>query len=131
MNVMIVDDIKPSREILAKIIRSSFHCATILAESGKEALTILSSQTPDVILLDVIMPHMNGSEFLHILRSNNDWKNIPVVIISGQDEKSVLSDFASLGVSGYLFKPFTAQDVERVLEPILKTISPTLPPAAV
>ena len=83
MNVMIVDDIKPSREILAKIIRSSFHCATILAESGKEALTILSSQTPDVVLLDVLMPHMNGAEFLHILRSNNDWKNIPVVIISG------------------------------------------------
>jgi len=128
---MIVDDIKSSRTILEKILHGSFDCSTLSAESGKEALAMLSSQRPDVILLDVIMPNMNGAEFLRILRNKNKWKNIPVVIISGQDERSVLSDFASMEVSGYLFKPFTVQDVEGIMNPILKKISPSLPSANV
>jgi CheY-like chemotaxis protein len=120
MNVMVIDDIKSSRVILEKIMNSIFVCNSITVASGKEALITLSSYTPDLILLDVSMPQMNGFEFLQILRRNHAWKNIPVVIISGKDEKSVLNDFASMEVSGYLFKPFSAQDVESVLTPLLR-----------
>jgi CheY-like chemotaxis protein len=120
---MIIDDIRSSRVILEKILRSSYECDITSAESGDQALTCLYAHVPDLILLDVVMPIMNGYKFLKLLRSKEEWKTVPVVIISGQDEKGVIDDFAALDVSGYLFKPFSVQDVEHILDPLLKTTS--------
>ena len=122
MNVMIVDDVKSNRILLERFIRRRFDCDIITAESGKEALDILPSHTPDVIMLDWFMPQMNGPEFVQILRSKNEWKKIPVIIISAKDEKTALADIASLDISGYMPKPFSAEDVERILTTVINRV---------
>jgi CheY-like chemotaxis protein len=119
MNVMIIDDIKSNRILLERIIHRKFACDITSAEGGKEALDMLPSHPPDVIMLDWFMPLMNGSEFLQILRSKSEWEKIPVVLISAMDENAAVKNTASIDIAGYLPKPFSAHDVERILTTVL------------
>jgi CheY-like chemotaxis protein len=121
MKVMIVDDVASNCALLERIVRNKFGCDVITAANGKEALALLPSQMPNILLLDLMMPEMSGIELLQILRSSEEWKNLPVIIISAVSDRSMIRDVALLGISGYLLKPFSAIDVsERVAEALKK-----------
>jgi CheY-like chemotaxis protein len=83
-----------------------------VAKNGEEALAILEARDtsipmrgPDIILVDINMPKMNGIEFLQKLRSSNRWKETKVFVITTSDEKVDRERAKSLGVSGYIVKP--------------------------
>ncbi len=82
-----------------------------VARNGEEALDFLNrfeeetGGTPDIILLDLNMPKMNGTEFLATLRQKQHWKNIKVFVITTSDEKEDRELTQRLGVSGYIVKP--------------------------
>lgn len=117
---MIVDDLPSNRMLLEKIVRHRFVCDVITASNGKEVLEQLSLHTPDLILLDLLMPEMSGTELLKILHSKDEWKALPVIIISAEGDRSVVKEIASLGVSGYLLKPFSTQAVATPITDALK-----------
>jgi CheY-like chemotaxis protein len=78
------------------------------AKNGEEAIDYLQqvkSELPDVILLDLNMPKMNGIEFLGKLRTNESWKNLKVFILTTSGEKEDKEQTKKLGVSGYIVKP--------------------------
>ncbi|HYF70147.1 MAG TPA: response regulator [Ohtaekwangia sp.] len=88
---------------------SIFH-RTQVARNGEEALEILakgipSSYLPDIVLLDINMPKMNGFEFLHAIRKNDLYKDLKVFIITTSDERVDREAAKKLGVSGYIVKP--------------------------
>jgi len=94
----------------------------IVASDGEEALTYLGDERnkrPEIILLDLNMPRMNGIEFLKAAKKNGVLKNIPVVVLttSGDDQDKVAS--FNLGVAGYMVKPV---DYARFVE-VMKTIN--------
>lgn len=87
-----------------------------IASDGQEALDILNTFTPDVILLDLIMPVKDGFVVLEELKKNNDWKNIPVIVASNLSQKEDIDKGMSLGASDYIIK--SQMPINVVLEKI-------------
>ncbi len=83
-----------------------------VAKNGEEALQMLNGEgedplpaLPDIVLVDINMPKMNGLEFLNAIRSSEKWKNLKCFIITTSDEKVEREKAKSLGISGYIIKP--------------------------
>jgi CheY-like chemotaxis protein len=82
------------------------------ARNGEDAIELLEKterespeHRPDIILLDLNMPKMNGIEFLNVLKSDDRWKNIKVFVLTTSEEKEDREETKKLGVSGYIVKP--------------------------
>ncbi|TCJ14526.1 response regulator [Flaviaesturariibacter flavus] len=75
------------------------------ARNGEDALRLLEGSVPDVALVDINMPKMNGIEFLQSVRSHPEWKGLKCFIITTSDEKVDRVAASELGVSGYIVKP--------------------------
>jgi putative two-component system response regulator len=123
--VLVVDDVEMNRMILEEILKDSYHIIT--AANGKEALEVLSQARvpPKIILLDIVMPEMNGYQFLEILKADNNLKRIPVIFITTTDSES---EALSAGAVDFISKPFLPQVIKlRVKNQIeLKNYSDSL-----
>ena len=109
--ILIVDDESANLDIIDKILQQSNH-KTFTAESGAEALNILEKESAkiDLILLDLIMPEVNGMDLLKKLKDNNNTYHIPVIMLSALDEIDTIVDCISMGAEDFLIKP-----VNRIL----------------
>ena len=105
-SLLIVDDDKINREILYRHLRILGYTNIALAESAKKGLEIINSQAIDLILLDMIMPVMNGLEMLDYLKADQKWRTIPIIIISGLNEKEMMFSCIEKGAEDYLIKPY-------------------------
>lgn len=116
--MLIVDDYQLNRIILKEMFVDKFN--VIEAENGKEALMKLDeSKHVDVIILDLIMPHMSGREFLNIIKQKDKYKNIPVVVITSDDSAESQTELISLGVNDYIIKPFVREIVMKRIDNVL------------
>ncbi len=111
MRILIVDDELVSREKLGKIMDSFGQC--IVVENGEDALRVATSQNPpDLILLDIIMPGMDGYEVCKRLKDNRRTSNIPVIFISVRSEEDDEAKGLGLGAVDYITKPFSPSIVK-------------------
>ncbi len=109
--ILIVDDVEVNRMILENII-VSMDLQPVLAENGVQALDIVRQRKPQLILLDVSMPEMDGYELCRILKDDPEYRDIPIIFISAYDEpKDIITGF-NLGGEDYVTKPFI-QEVVR------------------
>ncbi len=92
-------------------------CKVVVAGNGTEALKVLKDLKPDVILLDLIMPGMNGFEFLEALRAEADHKKRRVIVLSNLGQESDKERCKTLGVKEYLVK--TDVSVDQILSAVL------------
>ncbi len=104
-SVLVVDDSETNRDLLARTLQRQGHSVT-LAETGQQALEILGEQAFDLVLLDIMMPGMNGYQVLQRLKSHPPWCNIPVIMISALDEMDSIVRCIEAGAEDYLPKPF-------------------------
>lgn len=103
--VLIVDDNEMNRDLLSRRLkRQGF--TIVMAENGKQALDIVRTQPFDMVLLDVMMPQMNGYQVLEALKADADLRHIPVIMISALDDLDSVVRCIELGAEDYLFKPF-------------------------
>ncbi|HEX8235955.1 MAG TPA: hybrid sensor histidine kinase/response regulator [Abditibacteriaceae bacterium] len=105
--VLIVDDMSTTRLMLSRYVRQLGHQETT-ATNGREALELLQHHKFDLILLDVMMPEMDGYTVLEAMKSNPELRDIPVVMISGVDEIESVVRCIERGAEDYLPKPFNA-----------------------
>jgi CheY-like chemotaxis protein len=114
-SILVVDDHAITREPLAKLLRYEGFDARCAA-NGIEALDAVRLHKPDLVLLDVVMPKMNGVDFLDALRSNAQSKSIPVIALTGVLDPNHLARLRELGVVEVMTKArFTVdQLLERV-----------------
>ncbi len=111
MRILIVDDELVSREKLRKIMDSFGQC--IVVENGSDALRVATSQNPpDLILLDIMMPEMDGYEVCKRLKANKSTSNIPVIFISSRSEEDDEAQGFGLGAVDYIAKPFSPSIVK-------------------
>lgn len=91
------------------------------AKNGEEALALLENQgnIPDIILLDLNMPKINGIEFLRILKANEDLKHIPTIILTTSSNEKDLLECYKTGMSGYVLKPLKYEDYVKKIETVL------------
>jgi DNA-binding response OmpR family regulator len=102
--VLVVDDDKNAVEILYRLLRKEGF-EVLRAEGGREALAIVARQTPDVILLDVMMPEMDGFQVCEHLRSQERTRGIPIILLTAKDDMETRVSGMKLGVSEFLTKP--------------------------
>lgn len=106
--ILIVDDNEINRDTLEGLCESLGH-TSILAESGTDALRLIRLHPqPDLVLLDIIMPEMNGYEVLHQIKNDTSLRTIPVIMISVVDEMESIVQCIEAGADDYLIKPFNA-----------------------
>ncbi len=103
--VLIVDDQPLNRDLLARHIRRMGHVCE-MAENGRVALEKLRSASFDLMLLDLMMPEMDGYQVLEHMQKEETLRNVPVVVISAVTDRQSLVRCIELGAADYLFKPF-------------------------
>jgi len=104
--VMIVDDDQDIRLICELAIRRIGKWDVVMAASGEEALALVRSERPDVILLDVMMPGIDGLTTLAMLRDHPETREIPVVFLTAKAQKREVDHYMALGATGVIRKPF-------------------------
>ena len=109
--ILIVDDDSSNLELLEQILLKSNH-KLLCADTGESALKILQEEQSnvDLILLDLIMPGMNGIELLEKIKLDQHYQNIPIIMLSAVDELDTTAECITLGADDFLFKP-----INRVL----------------
>jgi adenylate cyclase len=103
--ILAVDDRQENRELVARYLSRSGHLV-VAAASGEEALRTLEQADVDVVLLDLVMPGMDGREVLRRIKEHEDWRATPVIVISGQQDMEDIIECIEAGADDYLFKPF-------------------------
>jgi signal transduction histidine kinase/CheY-like chemotaxis protein len=98
-SALVVDDEVPARKMLTQILEKE-HWNVVQAENGLEALERIAKQRPDLILLDLVMPKMNGYQFLAELRNHDKWRSIPIIVVTAKD----MSTEERLALDGYVEK---------------------------
>jgi class 3 adenylate cyclase len=101
----VVDDIEMNRDMLCALLEADGHKASV-AESGRLGLEMIKAKPFDLVLLDVMMPEMNGYQVLEQLKSDHVLRDIPVIVLSALDEISSVVRCIELGAEDYLPKPF-------------------------
>lgn len=120
MRVLYVDDEPDIREIaeIALGLDPDFDVRT--ASSAKEAMDLLGCWMPDVALLDVMMPEMDGPQLLAAMRERKELVSLPVIFVTARAQRSELQSFAQLDSIGVIAKPFNpmtlAQEVRAMIE---------------
>jgi len=117
--VMIVDD----SVVLAKIAASSLQKAgheVIMASDGQQALDMIAQNRPDVIFLDAEMPVMDGWETCDSLKSNENTKNIPVLMCTGDNSEEYIEKAKQMGAVGYIVKPYKPEEMNQKLADAIK-----------
>jgi CheY-like chemotaxis protein len=114
--ILIVEDDADAGEGLAKIFTKAGH-EPIVATDGRRALSHVINDTPDVVLLDLLMPEMDGPSFLEVVRSYLRLQSLPVVVLTGLPESPMIERAQVLKVNAVLAKAkATSQDILRAVE---------------
>ncbi|CCU80717.1 hypothetical protein HSACCH_02255 [Halanaerobium saccharolyticum subsp. saccharolyticum DSM 6643] len=108
--ILIVDDSKLNIEILSDILKAKLY-RIVVAKSGKRALEFAKIKKPDLILLDIMMPEINGFEVCKFLKNNSETADIPIIFISGLDKSKDIVKGFQVGAVDYIVKPFQKEVV--------------------
>ncbi len=109
--VLVVDDSFTSRRFIAQGLKAKYKCDVILAEDGAEGLKVMLKESPDVIILDMMMPFMNGIQVLKTMKKDSKLCNIPVIACTAVEDNSVVKQIIEIGVSKYIKKPVKVDDL--------------------
>jgi two-component system, chemotaxis family, chemotaxis protein CheY len=121
-DVLVVDDSAAIRKILQRVLRQTGMAIGAIHEAGdgQEALEVLRTIKPGLVLTDINMPKMDGLEFLAAMKDTEAWRNIPVVMITTEGGEMKVGEAVRLGAAGYVRKPFTADQIKEKLSGILE-----------
>jgi CheY-like chemotaxis protein len=116
--ILVVDDAPAIIDLLAGLLKDKYKVKAAL--NGKKALKIAqSAKPPDLILLDIVMPGMNGLEVCKELKKNAETTNIPIVFLSGEADEEACERGMEIGGAAYLKKPVEPESLFSVIEILL------------
>jgi len=113
--VLIVDDFPAMRHSIQVLMSAKGYDATE-ANNGLEALSVLEKESFDLIITDLVMPEMDGFDLCEKVKSNKNYKNIPVIILSTQKDVRFIMKALKLGADDYLVKPIESELLDKVIE---------------
>lgn len=123
MNILFIEDDEiESMKLQRTVSKLGKRHAIIIARNGEEALERLKSSNalPDLILLDLNMPRMNGIEFLSLLKNDDALKFLPTVILTTSRNRADLLECYRIGIAGYVIKPLKYEEYENKLHRVLE-----------
>jgi two-component system chemotaxis response regulator CheY len=121
LDILIVDDSAAIRKILQRVLgQAEIPVGTVFeAGDGAAALEILKKQKVGLVLSDINMPNMDGLELLGRIKAEEEWRKVPVIMITTEGAAAKVREAVELGASGYVRKPFTAEQIKEKLAGLL------------
>ncbi|MGC8712533.1 MAG: response regulator [Leptodesmis sp.] len=104
--ILVIDDEADIREIAKASLQITKNWQVLTAASGKEGLAIAQAQQPDAVLLDVVMPEVDGLKTLKLLKDHQATQHIPVILLTATVKVATQREYAQLGAKAVLIKPF-------------------------
>ncbi|KIY39154.1 MULTISPECIES: chemotaxis response regulator CheY [Pseudomonas] len=122
MTVLVVDDFSTMRRIIKNLLRELGYRNVLEAEDGLAALKVLQKTPVDLVITDWNMPHMSGLELLRTLRASENWKHLPVLMVSAEAKRDQIIQAANAGVNAYIVKPFNGPTLEEKIHRIYERL---------
>jgi two-component system chemotaxis response regulator CheY len=121
LNILVVDDSTAIRKILIRVLRQTALAIGEIFEArdGLEALEIVRNHPLNLVLSDINMPNLDGLGLLAELKGAEQWKNLPVVMITTEGSEEKVSQAIRLGSAAYIRKPFTAEQIQEKIGALL------------
>lgn len=116
-HILMVDDVSTNLKCEGEVLKGKYKMS--MAKSGEQALELLSEIQPDLILLDIYMPGMDGYETMVKIKENADYADIPVIFLSGDSKSEAEKKGMNMGAAGYICKPFAPNVLLEKIESIL------------
>jgi two-component system, chemotaxis family, chemotaxis protein CheY len=122
MKILVVDDFPTMRRIVKTLLRQNGYSNFLEAEDGEKAYQMLK-ENPDIeiVVSDWNMPNMNGIELLKTVRADEQFRELPFLMVTAEAEKEDVNEAVKIGVSNYVVKPFTGQTLKVKLQKIFET----------
>ena len=117
--ILVIDDDDGVREIIQFSLEAATDWEVLTASSGKEGLAIAYKALPDAVLLDVMMPELDGIATFEQLSANSLTCKLPTILLTAKVKSSDRQQFLDLGVTGVITKPFKASDLVKQIKTIL------------
>ena len=122
MKILIVDDFSTMRRIVKNLLRDLGYNHTSEADDGQTALPMLKTGKFDFLVTDWNMPGMDGLALLKEVRSDDNLKDMPVLMVTAEAKREQIVVAAQAGVNGYVVKPFTAVTLKEKIEKIFERL---------
>jgi len=124
---LVVDDDK----LLLRLVELNLNrigIKVLMAEDGKEALRLAWEERPDVILLDIMMPRMDGYEVIQRLKAEKRTRNIPVIMLTAKSNPGDQQRSREMGAVDYITKPFQLEELRQVVQSVISGRADSAPP---
>ena len=116
--ILVVDDSKAIRQSVTFVLEQNEY-QVINAEDGVDALEKLAGERVDLIITDVNMPNMNGIELIQEVRSRDDFKYVPILVLTTESQNSIMDKGKAAGATGWIVKPFST---DKLLAAVRKVV---------
>ena len=117
--ILVVDDNQDSRELVVKVLKNKGY-EMVEAVDGEEAVERAVTHRPDLILLDISIPKLNGYEVARILKGKEEFKDIPIVALTAHAMKGDRAKALEAGCEGYISKPINVRELPAQIKSFLK-----------
>ncbi|WP_109338955.1 chemotaxis response regulator CheY [Saliniradius amylolyticus] len=122
MKILVVDDFSTMRRIIKNLLKDLGFTNVQEADDGNTALPMLQQGDFDFVVTDWNMPGMQGIDLLRAIRSDDNLKHLPVLMVTAEAKKEQIVAAAQAGVNGYVVKPFTAATLKEKLDKIFERL---------
>ena len=116
--ILIVDD-EPDILRATKVRLMSFGYEIITASDGNDTVNLIQKDTPDLILLDLRLPRMDGDKICAMLKADDKFKHIPIIIFTASNDLNTSKKVKESGADGYLIKPFAQEELRQIIKKFL------------
>jgi two-component system chemotaxis response regulator CheY len=114
-NIWIVDDDEDMAQAVQLMLKMLNCNSTKFLGARPAAQTLLASQQPDLMILDINMPELSGLDMLEFVRRRKEWKDMPVIMLSTEAADVTVDKALALGADGYVTKPVTIEELEKAM----------------
>ena len=127
MKVLVVEDDRSIQMVLELVLTRVAKCEVLLASDGPSGLAMIQQHKPDVVLLDLMLPGIDGFEICERSKNNEATRDIPIIFLTAQPQPSSVARAMSLGAAGYLVKPFDPiKIIDQINEALARVQAPLL-----
>ena len=117
--ILVVEDQEDNRQILRDLLSSTDY-EIVEAENGQEAIDAVAKQKPDLILMDIQLPVMDGYEATRRIKANPDWKSIPIIVVTSYALSGDAEKARAAGCDDYVTKPYSPRQLLAKIREFLK-----------
>jgi DNA-binding response OmpR family regulator len=121
LKALVCDDDTPIRNMVRDMLEAQ-GVEVIEAKDGQEALTVFMKEGIDLVIIDFLMPKVDGLQVIRNIRLSGERANVPVVLMSAISRSQILGDHPDLGPDHYINKPFKPKKMAKLLERVLRTL---------